>query len=147
MSGATHKPVLPIPGVSAAIFNGGEVLLVKRAKGQLRNVWSLPGGHIEAGETVLEAIHREILEETDIHAEIKGLVDVVDVILQDQAGQISAHYVLNVFYGLWRSGKAQAGSDSAAVCWINPSELNSLPTTDGLGKIIDRAGEKLKSGI
>lgn len=147
MSGTPSKPVLPIPGVSAAIFRDGQVLLVKRAKGQLRDFWSLPGGHIEPGETALDAIHREISEETNIQAEIEGLVDVFDVILHNQAGELAAHYVLNVFCGLWRNGDAEAGSDSAAVKWIAPSEIGTLQVTKGLRGIVDQASEMLKAQL
>ncbi|MGI9387347.1 MAG: NUDIX hydrolase [Methyloligellaceae bacterium] len=144
MSGTSAIPIFPIPGVSAAIFRDGRVLLVKRAKGRLRDLWSLPGGHIEPGEPALDAIHREIFEEAHIEAEIIGLVDVFDVILHNQAGQLAAHYVLNVFYGVWRSGEAEAGSDSAAVKWVFPSEITGLSVTDGLVGIVNQASERLK---
>ncbi len=145
MSPPCPSPVRPVPGVSAAIFRDNKVLLVKRAQGLLRGLWSLPGGHIEPGEKAVDAIRREIHEETNIEAEIKGLVDTIDVILRDQAGQLEAHYVLSVFCGLWRAGEAAPGGDSAAVKWLAPTGLVMLKATEGLAEIVNLASQKLQN--
>lgn len=128
----------PRAGVSAAIFRDGKVLLGQRSKPPLTGVWSLPGGHIEPGEKAIDAVRRELAEETGIEADIRGVADVVDVILHEDSGEIRAHYVITVFYGDWRSGEAIAGSDCMAIQWADPDELESLPLTQGAAEVIGR---------
>src|SRR5690606_31302064 len=98
----------PRVGASAAVFRGEAVLLVQRGKGSFTGLWSLPGGHVEPGETTREAARREVGEETGVSAELTVLVDVHDVIVRDAAGALATHYVLAVHAGWWQAGEATA---------------------------------------
>src|SRR2546430_10439078 len=89
----------PRCGASAAVFRDGAVLLIERAKGALKGRWSLPGGHIEPGETARAAAVREVHEETGVEADIHGLVDIHEVILRKPDGTLLAHYLISVFCG------------------------------------------------
>ena len=93
-----RDPDWPRCGASAAIFREGAVLLIERAKGALKGRWSLPGGHIEPGETAQAAAVREVREETGVEADIQGLVDIHDVILRADgrhaARPLSHHRIL-----------------------------------------------------
>ncbi len=129
----------PKPGVSTAIFRDDQILLVQRAKGHFQGKWSLPGGHIKLGEDIRSAGLRELAEETGIIAELLGVVDIVDVILKDNQDHLIAHYVLSVFFGLWRSGKIRAGSDSAAVMWAGLNKLDTIQLTPGTRDVILKA--------
>ena len=142
----TKSGALPRPGVSAAIFRDSQVLLVQRAKPPFENIWTLPGGHIEAGEEARTAIHRELLEETEIRADLKGVIDVIDVILRSDDGALDRHYVLAVYYGLWLSGEAKAASDTRALRWVELGELSQLELTDGAQRIILNAYDRLTLG-
>lgn len=134
------KPaVVPRPGASAAIFRDGKVLLGQRSKPPLRGVWSLPGGHVEPGETVLQAAARELAEETGIEAEFLGIVGIRDVILRNREGLLRAHYVLTVFYGRWQSGEAIAGDDCLGVQWADPADLGAIELTQGTADTIAEA--------
>lgn len=135
----TPSTPFPRPGVSAAIFRDGKVLLGQRAKPPLQGVWSLPGGHIEPGETAAAAAQREVLEETGICAEIKDIAGVADVILHRDDGSLRAHYVLTVFYGIWLSGEAVPDSDCQGVQWADPLALDALTMTKGTPAMIAKA--------
>jgi 8-oxo-dGTP diphosphatase len=81
-------------GVGAVVFDGGCVLLVRRAKAPLAGEWSLPGGAVELGETLEEAISREVAEETGLNVVPLQVVKVFDHIDRDSEGRILFHYVL-----------------------------------------------------
>ena len=145
-----HSPlsrpeVIPRAAVSGAIFRGGEVLLVERGKAPAQGLWSLPGGHIEAGEAAVDALHRELAEETGITARLCGVADVVDVVRRDGEGAVSFHRVIVVFYGIWLAGEPRAESDVSAVMWRRPSDIAGLQTTPGLADVVDRAWMRLSA--
>jgi len=130
---------MPQAAVSGAIFRAGNVLLVQRAKAPALGLWSLPGGHIEAGELARDALQRELMEETGIEARLGGVADAVDVIDRDARGRVTFHRVVVVFHGLWSSGEPLAGSDVSAAVWQNPADIGLLPTTPGLQEVIRKA--------
>lgn len=131
----------PRCGASAVIFRGTDVLLVERGKGLLRGQWSLPGGHIEPGETARAAALREVREETGVEAEIAGLLDVHEVVRQDE-GRVTAHYLLVVFFGRWIAGEPAPDSDAVAARFVPVDALGSLPLTEGAASFIHRALEQ-----
>jgi len=143
MCGDSHsaRPNVAWPrcGASAAVFRGETVLLIVRAKGALKGLWSLPGGHIEPGETARAAAMREVREETGVEADIDALVDVHDVILRGAEGKLSAHYLIAVFRGRWRMGEPCASSDASLARFVRVSDVAALRLTDGAASLIRRA--------
>ncbi len=131
----------PRPAASAAIFRDGLVLLVERGKGALPGTWSLPGGHIEPGERAKEAALREVGEETGVEAQILGLTDVHDVLIQGADGHLTAHYVLSVYFGRWVRGEPVAGDDVVTARFVALDELEGYRLTPGAQPIITRAWE------
>src|SRR5262245_58765436 len=144
-SSAATPPAVSWPrcGASAAIFRGGEVLLVERGKGALKGRWSLPGGHIEPGERAACAARRELAEETGIEADLAGLLDIHEVLLKSEAGSLLAHYLIAVFFGRWRAGAPVAGGDAAAARFVAIAEVGRYPLTDGAAELIARACQRL----
>lgn len=123
----------PKAAASAAIFrDDGKLLIGLRGKDPRRQVWSLPGGHIEPGETAAEAALREIREETSITAEVLGLVDINDVIMRRADGSIRAHYLLTIFFGHWLAGQPHPGDDCLEARFVDIHEIETLETTDRL---------------
>jgi len=135
---------MPRLGASACVWRDGKVLLIQRAKPPLTLAWSLPGGHVEAGETTLEAASRELLEETGIQADLQQLAGLYDIIRRDVGGAVSLHYVIACYTGFWRSGEAVAQSDAAAVWWVPPAELNGLAFVPNVRAAISRSQELLR---
>lgn len=141
---ADRKPEeWPKAAASAAIFRNHAVLLVERGKGAPARLWSLPGGHIEPGETAAAAALREIGEETGVTAELLGLADVRDVIRRDSAGALMAHYVIVVYYGIWLDGEPVAASDSRAARFVPLADIGRYPLTEDATGVITAAAARL----
>ena len=119
-------PERPFVGVGVVVLRRDEVLLVRRCKAPNKGQWSIPGGKQLLGETVMEAIHRELLEETGVIIEQPTLLDVVDIIVPDGIGKIQYHYTLVDYQAKWLAGECHSGDDADAVKWFTIEELNSL---------------------
>jgi 8-oxo-dGTP diphosphatase len=131
--------IWPRCGASAAVFRGDTVLMVERAKGALQGLWSLPGGHIEPGETAKAAAAREVQEETGVDVDIRGLVDLHEVVLRGTNGGLLAHYLIAVHWGQWRAGEPIAASDAGEARFVHVGEVETYPLTDGAAALIRRA--------
>ena len=141
-----RDPAWPRCGASTAVFRDGAVLLIERAKGALKGRWSLPGGHIEPGETARAAALREVREETGVEADIHALVDIHDVIVHGPDGTLLAHYLVAVFCGRWRAGEPSAGSDASAARFVRIGDIEGYPLTDGAASLIRRAWAQVQTG-
>ena len=128
---------LPLVGASVALWRGAdEILLVKRGKAPLYGTWSLPGGHVEPGETLAAAAARELGEETGLSGNLIGIADLVEIIRHDAGGRLDRHYVIAVFAGHWTGGTARAGDDAIAVHWTAIDRLGEFDLTDGTADVI-----------
>lgn len=124
--------VRPRVGVSVGIWQGDRVLVVRRGRPPMADLWSFPGGGIEPGERLADAALREVREETGLEIDLGGLVDVVEIITHGAAGQLSHHVVLALFAARWRAGEPVAGDDAADARFIDIAALERLSTTAGL---------------
>ncbi len=129
----------PRLGASACVFRDGQVLIVQRGKPPAQALWSLPGGHVEPGETALAAAQRELGEETGVTAHLEHLAGIFDIIQRDDGGAVTLHYAIACYAGLWRSGQAEAAGDALAVRWVSPAELSSLTFAPNVTEAIRRA--------
>ena len=134
-------PDRPYVGVGVIVLRDQEVLLVKRKKEPNKGQWSIPGGKQMIGETVAEAAHRELLEETGVKVDQLLLVDVVDAIIPDIEGKIKYHYTLVDFMGQWQSGESRPGDDAQEVRWVRLNELSSYSLMEKTMYIIQKAAE------
>jgi len=133
----------PRPAVSMAVCRRDEILLVQRSQGEVAGCWSFPGGHVEFGEAASAAATREVFEETGVQVDIGPVVDVHDVILYDKAGNLSRHYVLSIYCGLWKAGEPTAASDASAARFVRLEELPAYTLTHGLESYAARAAHIL----
>jgi ADP-ribose pyrophosphatase YjhB (NUDIX family) len=137
-------PDRPILAVSAAIMRDGKVLIVRRAAGLATGIYTLPGGVVEAGETLTEAVIREVQEETGLSIEPVTLAGYREMIARDKEGKIARHFVIACFAARWLSGEPVPDlSEISEAIWRHPDELNSLKTTQGLQEIVAEAMAKL----
>jgi ADP-ribose pyrophosphatase YjhB (NUDIX family) len=139
MSKNREYPERPFVGVGVVVLRGDEVLLVQRGKAPNKGQWSIPGGKQRLGETVMQAVHRELLEETGVKIKQAALLDVVDVIMQDDNGKIQYHYTLVDYQAEWLSGECRSGDDADAVKWVSFDELNSVGLLEITREIILKA--------
>ena len=132
-------PERPFVGVGVIVLHNEEVLLVQRGKSPNKGQWSIPGGKQRLGETVFQAAHREIFEETGVKVKQLTLVDVADIIIPDGEGKIRYHYTVVDFQGKWLSGECRSGDDAHAVKWFKLNELGSLSLSEKAKRMISKA--------
>lgn len=125
-------PTRPFVGASIAVIRDARVLLAARANEPMRGVWTLPGGLVEAGETLAEAALRELTEEVGLTAEVVGVLSPTEIIVRDESGRARHHYVVHPHAALWRGGEPVAGPEALGVRWAHLSEIETLETTPGL---------------
>jgi ADP-ribose pyrophosphatase YjhB (NUDIX family) len=139
-----RHPTRPFLGVGALIFEDGNLLLVERAKEPLKGYWSLPGGIVEAGEKLEDAIRREVLEETGLEVEPLSIFEIFERIIPDAAGLAEYHYVLIDYLCRPVGGKLQAASDVSGVAWVPERKLRDYRLTEGTLPVIEKAFAKLQ---
>jgi mutator protein MutT len=119
-------PDNPLVGVGAVIVEQNRVLLIRRGTAPLLGEWSLPGGVLECGETLREAVVRETREETGLVVETHEMLGVYERLIPDDEGRVRYHYVLIDFLCRPVGGDLNAGSDAADVRWFTRDELPAL---------------------
>ena len=137
-------PDRPFLAVSAAIVRDGKVLLVRRARAPANGLFSLPGGVVEAGETLHEAVTREIREETSIAIEPVALAGFRETVTRDRDNRVERHFVILPFAARWIAGEPILNEELSEARWVAPDVIASLPTTPGLAAIVASAIELLK---
>jgi 8-oxo-dGTP diphosphatase len=135
----------PVVGVGAVIWNDKrEIVLIRRGKPPRLGQWSIPGGHVEFGEGLRQAIEREAREETGLVIEIAGLIDVVDSISRDADGAVVRHYVLVDFTARSISGDLRAGTDASDARWVAYESLDEYSLWSETRRVIDLSAHSLR---
>lgn len=122
----------PLCAVGAIVLDKGALLLVKRDREPAKGQWSLPGGRVESGETLREALVREVREETGVEVDVDGLIGVAERIVRDDDGEIAFHYVILDYACTPRSTMVTPGDDASEARWVPVGELSDLHLTAGL---------------
>jgi mutator protein MutT len=131
---------IPVCAVGAIVLEKGEVLLVRRDHAPALGQWSLPGGRVEWGETLREAVGREVREETGIEIDVEGLAGIAERIVPDDEGKVEYHYVILDFWARPRTRELTAGDDASEARWVNVADLNDYELTAGLYEFLQDRG-------
>jgi len=119
-------PPAPIVGVGAVVVDGDRVLLIRRGREPMKGQWSLPGGALEIGETLVDGVRREVREETGLEVEPLALVEVLDRIARDGEGRVQFHYVLLDYLCRVTGGELCCASDAVDVRWAKRDEWEGV---------------------
>ena len=125
--------------MGAIIFDAEKVLLVERAGEPLKGWWSIPGGLVETGEKIEDAVRRETREETGLEVEVLYRFDVFERIMHDSEGRAEYHYVLIDYVCKASSGAARPGDDVSRIEWVPCSHLHDFKVTSGTIEAVERA--------
>lgn len=136
-------PARPYLAVSAAIFRDERVLIVRRARPPAHGLYTLPGGGVELGETLEDAVVREVREETALEVKPVALAGYRQAIAHDSAGRVERHFVILPFAASWIAGEVSLNEELAEAHWLAPAELAGLTTTEGLAQIVAAAAERI----
>lgn len=139
MTDSRLYPNRPFLAVSAAILRDGKVLVVRRARKPALNLYTLPGGVVEAGEPLLEALIREVGEETALSIAPVALAGHREAIMRDAQGRVERHFVILCFACRWLAGEPVLNEELDDARWLAPAALAGLTTTEGLADIVDAA--------
>jgi 8-oxo-dGTP diphosphatase len=140
---ARTYPTRPYLAVSAAIFRDGRVLIVRRGRPPAYGLYTLPGGVVELGETLEEAIIREVREETGLEIAPLELVGFHQAIARDAEGRVERHFVILPFAARWIEGEISLNEELAEAHWLMPAGLAGLKMTEGLGQTVAAAAERI----
>jgi ADP-ribose pyrophosphatase YjhB (NUDIX family) len=119
------------------------VLVVRRARKPALSLYTLPGGAVEVGETLVDAVIREVREETSLSIEPVALAGHREVIARDNQGKVERHFVILCFAARWLAGEPVLSDELDDSRWLDPPELENYRTTDGLAEIVTTAATLL----
>jgi ADP-ribose pyrophosphatase YjhB (NUDIX family) len=136
--------------VGAIVADGDRLLLIQRGHAPSAGLWSIPGGRVELGETLPQALRREIQEECGLDVMVGDVAIILDRISRDAAGNVRSHYLILDF---WASptgplpSTVHASSDAADAGWFTLDQIRDLPTTNKLHDYLCEAARRRAAGI
>jgi len=137
-------PEYAVAAVGAVLIRSGRILLVKRGYPPAVGKWSLPGGVIEAGESLADAATRELEEETGLRARPLGVVWVLNNVVLDPLGRVKYHYLIVdvIFDSESVEGSLRAGGDALDVSWV---DLGEVPIRDDISRTVKKLVSRLET--
>lgn len=136
---AREYPAAPVVGVGAVIVRDGKALLIKRGHEPRKGEWSLPGGLVELGESLLDALLREVKEETGLDVTVGPHVETFDRIHRDAGGRVRFHFLIVDYLCMPASGEPVAGTDADEVAWAGADELDRYRVNAHAAAVIRKA--------
>jgi ADP-ribose pyrophosphatase len=129
-------PGHPRVAVGAVVFKDDCVLLVRRGQPPGEDLWAIPGGNVEIGETLQEAAEREILEETGVQIRASKPIYTFEFIDRDAAGKVRFHYVIVDLAADYVQGEPSPGDDAVEARWVSAREIHNLKVSTTTFKLL-----------
>ena len=139
MTGRREYPDRPMVGVGGVVIAKDRVLLIRRGSAPLKGEWSIPGGMLEIGETIVQGVQREMLEETAIEVKVLDLIEVFERISVEEDGRAKYHFVILDYLCELLRGEPHAASDVTDVSWATEAELAKYSLTATATRVIQKA--------
>jgi len=136
----------PIVGVGALVQHEGKVLLVQRGNPPYQGQWCIPGGKVRFGESLQQAVEREILEEAGIVVKAREPIFCFDIIDSDNQ-ENPLHYVVIDLLAEYVSGEIRPGSDAPEVAWMTRDEINACEVQETTRRLLERWWSRELDGI
>jgi len=136
-------PTRPLVGTGALILKGGKLLLIKRGAQPGQGKWSIPGGLVELGENVQDAMIREVKEEVGLDVEAVKLMDVFDSVTLDEKGRIQYHFVVVNFLVRILGGSLQTADDVLEAKWVPIDEVKDYNLTKSFRAFFEKHKDAL----
>jgi ADP-ribose pyrophosphatase YjhB (NUDIX family) len=133
-------------GVGAVVFVDDRLLLIRRGNPPNEGSWIFPGGLVEIGESIEDALIREVEEETGLTVRVGKLIELFDYIDLDEHGRVRYHYIIADYSCELVEGELEAGSDVTDVRWIRLDELPSLELSVKALEVIEKARKLIGRG-
>ncbi|MCJ7680205.1 MAG: NUDIX hydrolase [Candidatus Aminicenantes bacterium] len=130
----------PKPAVGAVVIHEGKVLLVKRSNPPQKDLWAIPGGSVQLGETLQIAAEREIHEETGLTIRAGEPVHTFDVIERAHDGSVRFHYIIVDLRADYISGEVKAADDAANAGWFGPEDIKKLKISSTTVSLLKKLG-------
>jgi len=121
-----RHPDQPLVAVAGVVLKNESVLLVKRVHPPSQGEWSIPGGLVELGERLTDALRREIIEETGVTVEVGPLIEVIERLVEDDQGRLAYHYVILDYLCRAKKGSPAPSSDASEARWVALGDLDLL---------------------
>jgi 8-oxo-dGTP diphosphatase len=137
MKESREYPSRPLVGAGAIVRRKGTVLLVRRKYEPNRGLWALPGGLVEVGESVQDAVVREVKEETGLGVRLEGLFDVGTDIHLDDRSKLRYHFVLIDYVATPASGRVRLNNESSEYGWFSSAEIGKLEISRGTRDVLE----------
>jgi len=139
-------PGRPVVGVGGVVIDQARVLLVRRAAAPLRGQWSIPGGHLDLGETLVQGVVRELAEETGLEVRVQELIEAVERIEMPPRASGGRrrpppryHYIIFDYLCQRVSGTPRAASDAAELAWAGEEDLERFGMNEAAVRVVRKA--------
>jgi ADP-ribose pyrophosphatase len=130
--------------VGALILGDGKLLLIRRGAQPGQGKWSIPGGLVELGENVQDAMVRETKEEVGLDVEAVKLMDVFDSVTLDEQGRIQYHFVVVNYLARIVGGTVRTASDILEARWVPVEEVEKFTLTDSFRRFFEKHRDRIR---
>ena len=139
-------PERPVVGVGGVVIRDGRALLIRRGHEPYRGAWSIPGGKLELGETIPQAVRRELKEETGLDVEVGELIEALERIERDADGRVRFHFLILDYRCHARAAQPTAGGDAMDVAFVAEDELENYNLSEDVQRVVGKAFAMWREG-